>query len=593
MDSRVILSKKRYINLTLHFFFPQYTMKILIHSVFFMIQLSRFPVKTLKTQPKISDNRSTSLLLQAGFIRQEMAWVYDFLPLGLKVLRKIENVVREEMDRAGYSEVLMSVLTPRELWDTTNRWEIPEYFKVPAWGTSEYRISPTNEENVVPLMKEFIESYKDLPLCVYHIQKKFRNEKRAKSWLLRGREFIMKDAYSFHSNNEDFVAFYEEAKKAYMRVFTRLWLGTDTVIAQADGGVFTDKFSHEFQTFLEIGEDIIVQDTAWYSANLEVAEWIADNKNISDVEKSMEIFESVEDIVNMEKMTAYFWAPDWQMLKTVIYKTISGKFFGIVIRGDLQVNEIKVRKFITETYGEKFELASEEDLIALWTIRGFVSPLKVSGLKIDFYGDESLKTVKNFFGGANGLAKSSKNVNITDLDIKEFSDFNEPVEGFLSKTTWEKLTFRRACEVGNIFPLETKFTRPFKVAFLWEDNKMNENVLMGCYGIGVSRLMGVVAEYFVSEKGINWPENLAPASHYIIVLGNQNEKALELAQKLEAEWKEVILDDRGGKVGFGQKMGDAELFGIPNIIIISDKTVEKGAYELKKRGESESKLISF
>lgn len=558
-----------------------------------MIRLSNFPVKTLKTQPKVSDNRSTSLLLQAGFIRQEMAGVYNFLPLGLRVLRKIENIIREEMDRAWYSEVLMSVLTPRESWETTNRWEIPEYFKVPAWGTSEYRISPTNEENVVPLMKEFIESYKDLPLCVYHIQKKFRNEKRAKSGLLRWREFIMKDAYSFHATNEDFVRFYEEIKKVYMRVFDRLWLGADTVIAQADGGVFTDKYSHEFQTFLEIGEDIIVMDSSWYSANLEVAEWRADEKNIFDSEEIMEVFDSVDDIVNMEKMTAYFRAPDWQMLKTVIYKTSSGKFFWIVIRWDLQVNEIKVRKFITEKYGEKFTLATEEDLIQLWTVRGFVSPLKITSLKIDFYADDSIKTVKNFFGWANVLAKSAKNINLSDLDIKEFSDFNEPIEGFLSLVTWEKLLFRRACEVGNIFPLETKFSKPFKSAFLGEDNKMNENVLMGCYGIGVSRLMWVIAEYYASEKSIHWPENLAPVSHYIIALGNQNEKAFEIAQKLESEWKEVIVDDRGGKVWFGQKMWDAELYGIPNIIIISDKTFEKWWYEFKKRGKDEVEFIAF
>ncbi len=243
--------------------------------------------------------------------------------MGLRVLRKIENIVREEMDNAGYFETLMSILTPRESWDTTGRWEIPEYFKVPSWGTTEFRISPTNEENAVPLIKEFIQSYKDLPVCIYHIQKKFRNEKRAKSGLLRGREFIMKDAYSFHANNEDFVAFYEEAKKVYMKVFTRLGLGKDTVIAQADGGVFTDKFSHEFQTFLEIGEDIVVQDGSGYCANLEVAEGIADKKNIDEEVKKMEIFDTVPDIVNMEKMKAYFQAPDYQMLKTVIYKTTS------------------------------------------------------------------------------------------------------------------------------------------------------------------------------------------------------------------------------------------------------------------------------
>ena len=405
----------------------------------------------------------------------------------------------------------------------------------------------------------------------------------------------MKDAYSFHANNEDFVAFYEEAKKVYMKVFTRLGLGKDTVIAQADGGVFTDKFSHEFQTFLEIGEDIVVQDGSGYCANLEVAEGIADKKNIDEEVKKMEIFDTVPDIVNMEKMKAYFQAPDYQMLKTVIYKTTSWKFFGIVIRWDLAVNEIKVRKFIAEKYKEKFTLANEEDLVTLGTVRGFITGLKVSGLKADFYADESVKTVKNYFAGANGVAKSSKNVNLDDLDIKEFSDFNEPKEGFLSKTTKEKLTFRKASEVGNIFPLETKFTKPFKVSFLGQDNVMNENVLMGCYGIGVSRLMGVIAEYFLDEKGIAWPEHLAPATHYIAVLGDENiEKAKEVALKLEKEGKDVILDDRPTKkFGFGQKMGDAEVLGIPNIIIISGKTVEKGGMEILKRGQKEWEFMSF
>lgn len=187
-----------------------------------MLQLSKFPIKTLKSAPKVSDNRSTSLLLQGGYIRQAMAGAYEFLPMGQRVLRNIEQIIREEMDNAGYHEMLMTILTPREYWETTNRWEIPEYFKVPGWGNTEYRIAPTNEENVTPLMGEFIQSYKDLPSCVYHIQKKFRNEKRAKSGLLRGREFIMKDAYSFHANREDFDVFYEDIKQVYLRVFERL-----------------------------------------------------------------------------------------------------------------------------------------------------------------------------------------------------------------------------------------------------------------------------------------------------------------------------------------------------------------------------------
>ena len=253
--------------------------------------------------------------------------------MGYRVLKNIENIIRDEMDRAGYYETLMTILTPREMWDTTHRWDIPEYFKVPGWGNTEYRIAPTNEENVTPLMGEFIQSYKDLPVCVYHIQKKFRNEKRAKSGLLRGREFIMKDAYSFHATREDFDSFYEEVKKVYLRCFERLGLGADTVIADADGGAISDKNSHEFQTYLPVGEDIIVSDSSGYCYNLELASGIADDKNSVEAAQPMEYIDSVPDIVNMEKMTAYFKAPDWQMLKTVVYKMQeSGQYIAVAIR---------------------------------------------------------------------------------------------------------------------------------------------------------------------------------------------------------------------------------------------------------------------
>lgn len=554
-----------------------------------MLQLSTFPFKTLKSAPKVSDNASTSLLLQWGYIRQTMAGVYEFLPMGYRVLRNIEQVIREEMDAAGYHEMLMSILTPREYWETTNRWEIPEYFKVPWWWESEYRIAPTNEENVTPLLGEFIQSYKDLPTCVYHIQKKFRNEKRAKSWLLRGREFVMKDAYSFHTNIEDFEVFYEEVKKVYMSVFTRLWIWKDTVIADADGGAISDKNSHEFQTFLDCGEDIIVQDSSGYCYNLELASGIADEKNLSEPEQKIEYIDTIPEIVNMDKMTEYFNAPSWQMLKTVIYKlNISGKYIWIAIRGDLDINEIKLWKFIREKYNDTFTLADESDLQVLGTVRGFITPLKDAKLDIECYGDESLKTVRNFFGGANALAKSTKNVNISDLDIVGFGDFNEPIQWFTSvNVSGEKLTFKKASEVGNIFHLGTKYTKPFKVSYLDENNTTVDTVEMGCYGIGVSRLMWVMAEYFMTQKGIAWPENIAPATHYIIVIGEENlGTAKSIAQTLESQGASVILDDRiGKKFWFGQKAGDCELWGIPNRIVISPKTLEQGGYEVSKKGE--------
>ena len=407
-----------------------------------MIKLSNFPIKTLKTRPKISDNISTGILLQAGFIRQTMAWVYNYTTLWLKVLRNIENIVREEMDAYGSSEILMSGLSPMDIWEKTGREDIEEYFKVPTYGDKNYRLNPTHEEIVVPLMTEFINSYKDSGWSVYQIQTKYRNEKRAKSGLLRGREFLMKDAYSFHLTDEEFTEYYEGMKKVYMRIFERLELLDDTYITLADGWVFTDKYSHEFQVVLPIGEDEI---------------------------------------------------------------------------------------YICDSCG------------------------------------------------------TSHNKEVVDLD--------NGFECTSCKTRDHRI--EKASEVWNIFPLETKFSKPFGMKMLDENNKEHD-VLMGCYGIWISRLMWVIAEYNMQEKGIAWPESIAPADYYIIVIGEENiEKANEFATKLESKWKTVILDDRmWKKIWFGQKAWDCELFGIPNRIVISPKTIEAGWFEFTKRGE-ESEIVNF
>jgi len=319
-------------------------------------------------------------------------------------------------------------------------------------------------------------------------------------------------------------------------------------------------------------------------------------KNIDDEEVAMEYIDTVDDIVNMQKMTAYFEKPDWQMLKTVIYKLEkSSKYVWISLRGDLNVNEIKFKKFITEKYDDAIVLANEADLENIGTVRGFISPLKDARLNVDFYGDESLKSVKNFFGWANALSKSTKNVNIRDLNLQEFWDFNEPKVWFTSQNVeWEELEFKKACEVWNIFHLWTKYTEPFWVSYLDANNKMIDTVEMWCYGIGVSRLMWVMAEYFMTEKWIAWPDDIAPYDYSIIVIWEQNlETATNLGKKLESEWKSVILDDRmWRKDGFWQKMWDAELWGVPNKIIISPKTLEQWGYELQKRG-GETEIVKL
>jgi len=410
-----------------------------------VVRLSKFPFKTEKVPPKASDNISTSLLLQAGFIRQVMAWVYTYTTLWLKILKKIENIIRQEMDNYGCYEILMPWISPKELWDATWRWDIPEYFKLPTYDEKYYRLNPTHEELVVPLMKQFIKSYKDLPTCVYQIQTKYRNEKRAKSWLLRWREFIMKDAYSFHLDEKDFEEFYEWMIKTYRKIFDRLWIWKDTYLTYADGWTFTDKYSHEFQTLLPIGEDII-----YICENC----WTAHNKEIVD--------------------------------------------------------------------------------------------------------ENNFKCIK----------------------------------------CWgTKARIEKASEVWNIFPLETKYTKPFDMKVL-DENWEEKDVIMWCYGIGVSRLMWVIAEYFTKDWKILWPKNIAPADWYVIILKDEHkQKAEELISKLVSEWNEIIFDDRvGKKFGFWQKIKDAELMWIPNIAIISDKTLQQWWYELRTRNdkwEYEVKLVNF
>lgn len=405
-----------------------------------MLQLSKFPVKTLKTTPKVSDNRSTSLLLQWGFIRQEMAWVYNYLPLWLKVLRKIEQIVREEMNSIWASEILMPSLWSKEHWQQTWRWDtVDVLFHLPASDNKEYALNPTHEELVTPLMQEFIQSYKDLEFWVYQIQSKFRNEKRAKSWLLRWREFLMKDLYSFHKTEETLLEYYEMVKQAYKKVYDRLWIWKDTYVTLASWGDFTTLNSHEFQTLLPIWEDNI---------------YICENCNTSHN----------EEIIDTNNFTC-------------------------------------------------------------------------------------------------------------------------------TKCSGKKPRVEKASEVWNIFPLMTKFSNSFNTKF--SDSEWKENlVYMWCYGIWVSRLMWVIAEYFMDETWIAWPENIAPATHYIIVIGDNLDKAKKLAQEIEKTWWEVIIDDRE-KIWFGQKAWDADLLWIPHRIVISDKTLEQWWYELKKRWQEETKIVKL
>lgn len=561
-----------------------------------MIQLSKFPFKTQKTTPNGSDNKSTSILLQAWFIRQTMAWVYTYTTLWLKVLRKIENIVREEMDNAWCFEILMPSLSPRELWEKTGRWDsIDVFFHVPAANNKEYWLNSTHEELITPLMWEFIQSYKDLPSCAYQIQTKFRNEKRAKSWLLRWREFIMKDAYSFHSWDEDFRQFYENMTSAYMRVFDRLWLWKDTYVALADWWTFTDKYSHEFQVKLPIWEDEIYYDKkTGISYNKEVAP----SKVSKEFQNENEEKRKKEDIfwewfIWVEVLAKFLNIEVERTTKTILFETDAWKIIAAAIRWDYDINELKLIKILG---CKSLKLLSEEKVLELtWSVVWYAWMIWLPEDVIQLW-DDSCQNRVNFELWANKENYHSINLNFwVDLDFPEkFYDFKEVKPWDRNPESGEVYEVFKASEIWNIFPLETKFSSAFWLKYLDENNE-EKTPVMWCYWLWVSRAMWIVAEYFMEEKYISWPENIAPAHYYIIVIWEENlDKALSLSKKLEEKWFEVIVDDRfSKKFWFWQKAWDAELLWIPSRIVISPKTLEQWWYELKSLKEEKWEIKSF
>lgn len=406
------------------------------------MRISQLFTKTSKTAPADEVAKNAQLLIRAGFIHKEMAGVYAYLPLGLKVLENIKQIVREEMNTIGGQEVMMTALQPKEIWEKTDRWDdtkVDNWFKTKLVNGTELGVGLTHEEPIVDALSGYVNSYKDLPIYIYQIQNKFRNELRAKSGLLRGREFVMKDMYSFARSQEEHDELYERAAKAYHRVYERLGIGDITYRTAADGGIFTKRFSDEFQTLSDIGEDTIYLDA----------------------------------------------------------------------KKRLAVNE-------------------------------------------EVYTDENLQRL--------GLEK-------------------------------DKLVEKRAVEVGNIFPLETKYTDALDVYYTDEQGQQ-QSLIMGCYGIGVSRLMGVLAEHFSDDKGLVWPESVAPAKVYLVQIGSEASKkhSDELYDELMAKGVEVLYDDRDERPG--TKFADAELMGIPFRVAVSDRLLETEQYEFTMRKSGETTLLT-
>ena len=556
--------------------------------------------KTKKDSKKY-DSANATYLQKGGFIDQVMAGVYTYLTLGIKVLNKIENIIREEMDKIG-NEVFMPSLAPQSTWEKTGRLETVDVLMkttpankfAEAKNAAEYVLNPTHEEVVVPLGQKFNLSYKDFPFALYQIQTKFRNEPRVKSGLLRGREFRMKDLYRFHTTVEDFKKYYEKSKEVYFRVFERLGLKDDTVIVLASGGSFTDDYSHEFQTFCETGEDLIFftkSKDVYY--NREVA--LSTAPKIEETDKEMLPKKDVlgKGIIGVQELADYLKIPVEKTTKTLIFETDDSRVIAAAVRGGYDVNEDKLRKIVK---CRALKLASKEIVKKVTGAEvGYAGILNLPK-EVEIYIDESVNNRLNFECGANKTSYHSINVNFgRDIPTpKKFYDIKTAKEGDLHPETMEKYEVKKAAEVGNIFPLYTKFTDAFDYKFIDQDGKQKP-IYMGCYGIGPSRIMGVIVEKLHDEKGIIWPESVAPFQVHLIGLDLKDEgikkKAFDLYNLLTVTHKlEVLFDDREG-TNAGEKFSDADLIGIPTRLVVSKRTGEK--IEYKKRDEKEARILSI
>jgi prolyl-tRNA synthetase len=559
------------------------------------MRVSQLFTKTSKTAPSDEVAKNAQLLIRAGFIHKEMAGVYAYLPLGLRVLENIKKIVREEMNAIGGQEVMMTTLQPRELWEKTDRWDdakVDNWFKTRLANGTELGVGLTHEEPVVDALAGYINSYKDLPIYTYQIQNKFRNELRAKSGLLRGREFVMKDMYSFARNQREHDDLYERAAEAYHKVYQRLGLGDFTYRVKADGGIFTERFSDEFQTISSVGEDTLfhVPNTDEYF-NEEVAPARAPSITaaIKEVELPMQEVEAA-GVIGVSALAELLHIPIEKTTKTMLYVADTGNVIAAVVRGGYEVNEIKLRKVVD---ARSLKLADEA------TVR------RVTGAEIGYAGilnlapevqivvDESCADRINFEMGANRTNFHATNVNWgRDVPLPDqFYDIKVAREGDLHPESGSIYELHRAVEVGNIFPLESKYTDALGVCYTNESGKQ-ESILMGCYGIGVSRLMGVIAEHFSDDKGLVWPENIAPVKVYLVRIGGTAATAHAdgLYDELKARGTTVLYDDRDERPG--TKFADSELLGIPHRITVSDRLIEADKYEYTPRMSGVTELLT-
>ncbi len=550
------------------------------------MRFSKLFGKTLKEIPSDADTLSHQLLLRTGMIQQIATGVYSYLPLGWRVLRKIEQIIREEMDKVGGQELMLPTLQPFELWQETGRY--PSFGKTLFTVTDRREhtlvLGPTHEEIITALVRRYVQSYRDLPLLLYQIQNKFRDEPRPRGGLLRVREFIMKDLYSFHIDEADLDRCYQEMIQAYKNVYSRC--GLPSVIVEADSGAIGGKESHEFMLITETGEDEIVYcSNCDYAANIEKASSVKAKLEIKAPLPIEEI--STPNIKTIEEVANFVGVPTSQTLKAVFYSADAELAF-VVIRGDIDVNETKLKNLLKCS---ELRLATETETKAAGLVAGSASPIGIKGIKI--VADDSISLGSNFIAGANKPDTHLKNVNYPrDFKIDLIADIAVARSGDDCPKCNGKLKSSHGIEVGHVFKLGIFYSEKMGATFL-DQNGESHPIIMGTYGIGLGRLLAAAVEQNHDDKGIIWPAAIAPYHAYLCPLRLENPEIAETAEKLYQDLTsknvEVLFDDRNDSPGV--KFNDADLLGIPLRLTISPRTLESQSVEVKWRHEKQTQLL--
>ncbi|MCL1144327.1 proline--tRNA ligase [Shewanella gaetbuli] len=558
------------------------------------MRVSKYLLSTQKETPANAEVISHQLMLRAGMIRRNASGLYSWLPSGLRVLRKVEAIVREEMNNAGAVEILMPLVQPADLWVETGRWEKfgPELLRFQDRHNRDFVLGPTHEEVITDLVRKEVNSYKQLPLNLYQVQTKFRDEVRPRFGVMRAREFLMKDAYSFHLDQQTMDETYESMYTAYCNILTRMGLEFRPVLA--DTGSIGGSLSHEFHVLANSGEDLIAYSTdSDYAANIEKAESPMPTETRGEATQELQLVDT-PNAKTIAELVEQFELTITKTVKTLIVKgaTDEAPLVALLVRGDHELNEVKAEKL--ELVASPLEFATEAEIrSAIGAGPGSLGPV---GLTIPLVVDHSAAVLSDFAAGANQDDKHHFGINWQrDVALATTADIRNVVEGETTPDGQGTYAMARGIEVGHIFQLGTNYSEAMNATVLDENGKA-QVLLMGCYGVGVSRIVAAAIEQNHDDRGIIWPEAIAPFQVGILPMNmHKSHRVAEIAEKLyadlQAEGIEVLMDDRKERPGV--MFNDMELIGLPHVVVIGDRNIDEGVFEYKNRRTGEKQNIPF